>query len=117
MRLRNGNANSGSYLRFGDGDYACIYENPDDCLNIHFGSTTMKLYNNSTVSFDNSDEVTPIQFYLIDGIIEVLNGISIIKGDSTKYLDGTGSQQSYLSPNFSLSLFLISSFSDSTNSL
>ena len=52
-------------------------------------------FNNSSeeVEFVNSDEVTTIRFYLYDGIIEVLSGISIINGDSTQYLDGTGSQQ------------------------
>ena len=95
LRLRNGNANSGSYLRFGDGDYACIYENPDDSLNIHSGSTTMK-FNNTTkeVLFINSNGDTSIKLRLNGGIIELLGGISIINGDSTKYLDGTGSQQS-----------------------
>ena len=94
LRLRNGNANSGSYLYFGDSDYACIYEDPDDSLNIYSGNITMTFDgNNEEVLFVNSDEDPAIIFYLNDGIIES-NGISIINGDSTKYLDGTGSQQS-----------------------
>ncbi len=92
LRLRNGNENSGSYLRFGNGDNTCIYEDPDDSLNIHSVGTTMKL-NNSSVSLVNSDEIATIIFYLNDGMIE-LGGISITNGDSTQYLDGTGSQKS-----------------------
>ena len=94
LRLRSGNENSGSYLRFGDADYACIYENPDDSLNIRSGSTTMTFDNeNGEVLFDSNGD-TFIKFYLNDGIIEVLGGISITNGDSTKYLDGTGSPES-----------------------
>ena len=93
LRLRNGNENSGSYLHFGDADYVCIYEYPDDSLNIHSGGITMKFDGNNEEVLFISNEDTSIRFYLIDGIIE-LNGISIINGDSTKYLDGTGSQQS-----------------------
>ena len=92
LRLRNGNANSGSYLRFGDGDYACIYEDPDDSLNIYSGGATVT-FNNSSVEFVNNTEDTTIIFYLDDGLI-ALGGIFITNGDSKNYLDGTGSPQS-----------------------
>lgn len=34
LRLKHTNGNYGSYLRFGDGNYSYIFENPDDKLNI-----------------------------------------------------------------------------------
>ena len=95
LRLRNGNENSGSYLRFGDDNYACIYEDPDDSLNIYSGGITMKFdHRNEEVLFVNSNEDTSIKLCLTDGFIEVLGGISIINGNSAQYLDGTGNPES-----------------------
>ena len=54
LRLRPGSDNYGSYLRFGDGDYAYIAELSDDQLTYRAGSHTFNVSNNEAVQINSS---------------------------------------------------------------
>ena len=54
LRLRPGSSNYGSYLRFGDGDYAYIAELSDDHLTYRAGSHTFNVSSNEAVQISNS---------------------------------------------------------------
>ena len=54
LRLRPGSGNYGSYLRFGDGDYAYIAELSDDHLTYRAGSHTFNVSSNEAVQINSS---------------------------------------------------------------
>jgi hypothetical protein len=54
LRLRPGSNNYGSYLRFGDGDYAYIAEISDDHLTYRAGSHTFNVSSNEAVQINSS---------------------------------------------------------------
>jgi hypothetical protein len=54
LRLRPGSSNYGSYLRFGDGDYAYLAELSDDHLTYRAGSHTFNVSSNEAVQINSS---------------------------------------------------------------
>jgi len=54
LRLRPGSGNYGSYLRFGDGDYAYIAELSDNHLTYRAGSHTFNVSSNEAVQINSS---------------------------------------------------------------
>jgi hypothetical protein len=54
LRLRPGSSNYGSYLRFGDGDYAYLAELSDDQLTYKAGSHTFNVSSNEAVQINSS---------------------------------------------------------------
>ena len=54
LRLRPGSSNYGSYLRFGDGDYAYLAELSDDQLTYRAGSHTFNVSSNEAVQINSS---------------------------------------------------------------
>ena len=54
LRLRPGSDNYGSYLRFGDGDYAYLAELSDDQLTYRAGSHTFNVSNSEAVQINSS---------------------------------------------------------------
>ena len=54
LRLRPGSSNYGSYLRFGDGDFAYIAELSDDQLTYRAGSHTFNVSSNEAVQINSS---------------------------------------------------------------